>query len=142
MSAAWLPRNIPAAALLAAGLQAACGLCGNEDDARVASPDGQHVAHSYLRNCGATADYVTMVDLEAPGSSQGATAYSADGAHELKLRWDSPHELHIECRGCPTRDPAAPPIDGVTITVVSAARGSVVSDLGSANHEEVCDSAR
>jgi hypothetical protein len=121
-----LYRNGLAVAFLSLALQAACGLCGNEDDVRVASPDGKHVAHSYLRNCGATTDYVTIVDLEAPGYSQGATAYSADGAHELSLRWASPQELHIECRGCPPRHPTAPPIDGVTITVISADRGSVV----------------
>ena len=111
---------------LSLALQIGCGLCGNEDDVRVASPDGKHVAHSYLRNCGATTDYVTMVDLEAPGYSQAAMAYSADGAHELTLRWTSPQELHIECHGCPPRHPTAPPIDGVTITVISAVRGSGV----------------
>ena len=84
------------------------------------------MAHSYLRNCGATIAYVTMVDFESGGYSRGATVYSAEGAYQLNLRWAAPQELHIECRGCPPRHPTAPPIDGVTITVISAARGSVV----------------
>jgi hypothetical protein len=112
--------------LVSLALQAACGLCGNSDDVRVTSPDGKHVAHSYLYDCGATTGYTTIVDLEVPGYSQGANAYSAEGAYHLTLRWASPDELHIECRGCPPRHPTAPPIDGVTIVVVSAARTSVV----------------
>jgi hypothetical protein len=115
-----------AAAVLLATTAAGCGLCGNEDEVRVQSPDGKHVAYSYLRNCGATTGYVTMVDMETPGRSDGINAYSADGAHELTLRWASPQELRIECRGCPPRHLTAPPIDGVTITVISAATGSVV----------------
>ena len=115
-----------AAAVLVATAATGCGLCGNEDEVRVTSPDGKHVAYSYLRNCGATVDYVTMVDMETPGRSNGINAYSANGAHELTLRWASPQELHIECRGCPPRHLTAPPIDGVTITVISAVRGSDV----------------
>jgi hypothetical protein len=111
-------------ALVLLSLQAACS--GNEDDVRVASPDRKHVAHLYLRNCGATTDYVTVVDVEAPHNSQGANAYSAEGTYDVTLRWASANELHIECRGCPPRHLTAPPIDGVTITVVSAARDSVV----------------
>ena len=114
--------TVVVAAIMAVG----CGLCGNEDEVRVTSPDGKHVAHSYLRNCGATTDYVTMVDMETPGHSNGINAYSADGAHELTLRWTSPQELHIECRGCPPRHLTAPGIDGVEILVISAAPGSGV----------------
>jgi hypothetical protein len=115
-----------AAALLVAITAMGCGLCGNEDEVRVTSPDGKHVAHSYLRNCGATTDYVTVVDMETPGRSNGINAYSADGAHELTLRWASPQEFHIECRECPPRHLTAPGVDGVTITVISAVRGSGV----------------
>lgn len=114
------------AAVLVATTATGCGLCGNEDEVRVTSPDGAHIAHAYLRNCGATTDYVTMVDIETPGRSNGINAYSADGAHGLTLRWASPQELHIECRGCPPRHLTAPRIDGVAITVISAVRGSVV----------------
>ncbi|HET6898617.1 MAG TPA: hypothetical protein VFK70_09725, partial [Vicinamibacteria bacterium] len=64
----------------------------------MASPDRKHTAHLYLRNCGATTGYVTMVDLETPHNSAGANAYSAEGAYEMTLRWASPNELHIECR--------------------------------------------
>jgi len=113
-------------ALGSLALQAACGLCGNTDDVRVTSPDGKHVAHSYLYDCGATTGYTTIVDLEASGYSRGGNAYSAEGAYDLTLRWASPDELHIECRGCPPRHPTAPRIDGIAITVISAARDSVV----------------
>jgi hypothetical protein len=115
-----------ATAVVAALMATGCGLCANEDEVRVTSPDGKHVAHSYLHNCGATTDYVTMVDMEMPGRSNGINAYSADGAHELTLRWASPQELHIECRGCPPRHVTAPRIDGVEIMVISAVRGSGV----------------
>jgi hypothetical protein len=114
-----------AAAVLVVTTVTGCGLCGNEDEVRITSPDGKRVAHSYLRNCGATTDYVTMVDMETPGRSNGINAYSADGAHESTLRWASPQELHIECRGCPPRHLTAPRVDDVTITVISAVRGSV-----------------
>jgi len=115
-----------ALALASLAFQAACGLCGNTDDVRVPSPDRKHVAHSYLYDCGATTGYTTHVDLEAPGYSRGANVYSAEGAYDITLRWDSSNELHIECRGCPPRHLTAPRIDGVTITVISAARDGVV----------------
>jgi len=102
------------AAVFAIGLWACCG---NEDEVRVPSPDRKHTAYSYLRNCGATTDYVSIVELEAPGFSRGAPVYRANGTQRLHLRWLSSKELVIECAACPPRDPTAPPIDGITITV-------------------------
>jgi len=95
-----------------------CDLCGNEDRVSLPSPDGTRVAHSYLRNCGATTDYVTLVDLGRRGDTDGVTVYLLEGVHELELRWASPRELHIQCPTCPPRHPMAPPVDGVRVKVV------------------------
>ena len=108
-----------AARLVLAVVSGLVACCGNEDEVRLTPPDRRHTAHSYLRNCGATTDYVTVVELEAPGFSRGAPVYSADGAQQLRMRWPSSTELVIECAACSPHHPAALPVDGVTITVVA-----------------------
>jgi len=101
---------------IVACLSDAC--CGTEDEARVASPDRKHTAYSYLRNCGATTDYVTVVELMGPGDSRGSVVYQVEGGAPIQLKWASSDHLLIQCVNCPPRHPAAPPVDGVTITVV------------------------
>ena len=106
-------------------LSLACGLCGNTDQVDLPSPDGKHVARSYLYSCGATAGYSTRVDLDTKGDIGGwAPVYSAEGSYELRLRWPTSGELRIECGGCPPRHSSAPAVDGITITVESVNRRS------------------
>ena len=97
-----------------------CGLCGSQDRVAVPSPDGRHVAYSYLWSCGATTGYVTHVDLGRRGDTDGVTVYLLKGAHDVELRWASPRELHIQCRACSPRHPMAPPVDGVTVKAVQS----------------------
>jgi hypothetical protein len=83
-----------AAVLLSLALQAAC--CGNEDDVRVVSPDGKHTAHWYLRNCGATTDYVTMVTITVVSAGRDSVVAprlsSGQGGRGAPARGDAHHE--------------------------------------------------
>jgi len=61
---------------------------------------------------------VTVVELMGPGDSRGPVVYQVDGGAAVQLKWASSDHLLIQCVNCPPRHPAAPPVDGVTVTVV------------------------
>lgn len=65
----------PTVLVLGATLFSGCGTCGEEVVAQHPSPDGEHVAILFVRNCGATTPYVTHVNI-------------ADAARELDTDWD------------------------------------------------------
>ena len=78
-----------------------CGRFGCQEvvETHVNSPDGLMVATVLTRNCGATTDYGTSVNLhrsdhgfrEEPG-----TLFVATGRH-LAVKWTDPDHLSIEC---------------------------------------------
>jgi hypothetical protein len=122
---------IVGAAVLIAVVPTACGLCGRSAEVQAPSPDGRHVARSYLHDCGATTGYTTRVDIQRKGGDW-APVYFAAREYELRLHWVTPRELRIDCDGCPPRHPSAPPVEGVAISVVNAAVGSNASGSESA----------
>lgn len=85
-----------------------CGTdpCGTELLSEVLSPDGKVKAVAFLRNCGATTDYVTAISLAAPTDDLTAdsrfftprrlgTLFRASGAQDLHLEWRSPTALVV-----------------------------------------------
>jgi Family of unknown function (DUF5412) len=68
------------------------------------SPDDRLVATHYERNCGATADYSTVVMLHERTSSadqEKDVVFVAKGQHALVVEWKSDTQVSI---GCPTCD--------------------------------------
>ena len=93
LSAAWL-------SLLALS---ACGVCSDQVLSE-SSPDGGGVtATVFVRNCGATTDFSTIVSLH--GSKDGFRSdrdvvFVVKGRPEVKATWDGPRTLAITCPGC------------------------------------------
>jgi len=80
-----------------------CGLCSNQLVRATRSPDGSVEATWYVRNCGATTDFSTMVSVHQPNASytdDSALVFVAKGKYDLKLSWAGPRELAIDCQGC------------------------------------------
>ena len=84
-----------------------CGLCSNTVVAEVGSPDGRLKATWFIRDCGATTDFVTLVSVHVAGSSfrdPADTVFIANGRWRLHMLWIEPRKLSIECEGCQQRD--------------------------------------
>jgi|SRR5207247_735561 len=61
-----------------------CGLCSNDEVARVASPDSKLEAVVFQRDCGATTGFSTQVSVVPKGSplpDQGGNVFVADTDH-------------------------------------------------------------
>lgn len=92
---------VPATA--AVMLMTSCGLCSNQLVRAARSPDGTVEATWYVRNCGATTDFSTMVSVHQPNGSytdDSNLVFAAKGRYNLKLSWAGPRELTIDCEGC------------------------------------------
>jgi hypothetical protein len=84
-------------------LTTSCGLCSNQLVRAARSPDGIVEATWYVRNCGATTDFSTMVSVHQPNGSytdESDLVFVAKGKYNLKLSWAGPRELTIDCEGC------------------------------------------
>ncbi len=71
--------------------------------AEAVSPDGVLVAHVYERNCGATTDYVTLVNLQKRSfrfDPDDGVLFATDGAFDVTVRWSGPDTLVISCPTC------------------------------------------
>lgn len=73
-------------------------MCGDEPLQTIQSPDGQFVGKLYVRNCGATTDYVTRVDLQGNTfltKRSSKTVYAKEGyRNTIKISWvDDDHFL-------------------------------------------------
>lgn len=78
-------------------------MCDDAVNSEVRSPDGVLVATWFTRNCGATTDYATTVNIHQAGSSfrdDSGTVFVAEGRHHLDVKWPDAKHLSIECDGC------------------------------------------
>ena len=97
-----------------------CGsLCEDEVQGDVASEDGTHHARIVIRGCGATTDFVTVVQLGANGRYRDI--FSVEGQADLRLGWRaSGQRLVISVpSGLPGRrvSSSTSEIDGITVAV-------------------------
>jgi hypothetical protein len=84
-------------------LTTSCGLCSNQLVRAVRSQDGIVEATWYVRNCGATTDFSTIVSVHQPNGSytdDSDLVFIAKGKYDLKLSWSGPRELTIDCKDC------------------------------------------
>jgi hypothetical protein len=88
-------------------LLAACGLVGCCSDRvllRRPSPDGAVVVTLLDRDCGATADYSTILTVVAPSDGvkdERSFIFVAKGRKQVSVRWAGSRSLYVECGGCP-----------------------------------------
>lgn len=98
--------QVSAAALLAC-LMSGCGLCSDEVASEVVSPDGVLAATWFVRNCGATTDFSSIVSVhrksEGYRDDQDIVFVVAGRAH-LVITWIGPNTLSIECADCRRAD--------------------------------------
>jgi hypothetical protein len=77
---------------------ALAGCCSDETDVEAGSPDGRFLARSVVRNCGATAGFVTVIEVEDQQALVLDTHHivTLDGHGGVGLRWTSPAELRVD----------------------------------------------
>lgn len=75
--------------------------CDDETLQEVKSPNGGFVATVFVRDCGATTDFSTLLSLRKAGQAfspdkddQGIQT-SFEGRHEVKIRWLSARKLEV-----------------------------------------------
>jgi hypothetical protein len=93
--------------LLAALSQAGCGLCSDEVQAELVSPDNALKATWFIRDCGATTDFSTIVSVHRPDNGYrdaGDFVFVAKGRKQLRVAWTGPSKLTVECTGCQRKD--------------------------------------
>jgi hypothetical protein len=67
------------------------------------SPDGQLAATLFVRNCGATTDFSTIISVHRPDSTfkdDSSMVFVAKGEPTIQLNWDGPRSLSIGCQKC------------------------------------------
>jgi hypothetical protein len=88
-------------------LLASCETSSDRLEARVVSPDHGIVAAVYERNCGATTDFSSMVNVQSPSDKfrgDDGVLFSARGRYDISVLWVGPKSLLIRCSGCLRRD--------------------------------------
>ena len=80
-----------------------CNLCGDEVRARAASPDGKLVATFFERNCGATTDFASTVNVQSATEKfdgDEGRIFDATGHYDISIAWTGPRKLLIRCPAC------------------------------------------
>lgn len=80
-----------------------CGLCDDTLRSKALSADGRLVANVYERNCGATTDFITIVNVQGTSDKfdgNEGPLFSAKGRYELSVAWTGPRTLLITCAKC------------------------------------------
>lgn len=85
-----------------------CGLllgthCDDDQVVNHESPGGEYVAATFRRNCGATTEYVFLVNLrhsERRFDGQEGVVFSTTTPDAIEVGWTGPNELAVHCAGC------------------------------------------
>lgn len=81
--------------------------CADEVKSELKSPDGAYVATLYERDCGATTDFSTIVNLRessAAFNGDDSRIFIVKGQRQVNLVWQEARSLHVECPGCKSDD--------------------------------------
>lgn len=101
-----LPKmHLRSALFLSLVVMTGCGLCSDEIVQTTQSPDRSLQATWFVRDCGATTDYSTIVSIDRPHSSRvSIIVFVAKGDHTIKVNWTGKHSLSVECPNCDHAD--------------------------------------
>jgi hypothetical protein len=83
--------------------------CDDQITSSINSIDRKFIATAFVRNCGATTDYTSIVSLRESGSSfdgddDEGIVFVATGQHHLAIQWISSNEVRVICRECTPAD--------------------------------------
>ena len=80
-----------------------CSNCESSVKSKAVSPDGLLIARTCERNCGATTDFSSIVNLQSASAKYDPTdgvLSVAKGRYEMSTKWTDPKHLSITCEGC------------------------------------------
>lgn len=95
--------------VLVAALFSSCtSPCSDEIRAESTSPDHEQIATWFVRDCGATTDFSTIVSIRG-GKDQRSegnenSVFVVEGRPSLRFVWEDSKRLTIECTGCQQPD--------------------------------------
>jgi hypothetical protein len=85
----------------------ACNTCTHALKSELTSADGQLTARVFERNCGATTDYSSIVNLQnasdKPDAKDGVL-FVARGQYAISVKWTNTRELLVSCPSCSRKD--------------------------------------
>lgn len=85
----------------------ACNPCSDQVVSDVKAPEGVLTATSFLRNCGATTDFSSIVSVHRNSvgfREDREIVFVAKGRHDLFVSWGGPKALSIRCPSCTRKD--------------------------------------
>ena len=80
-----------------------CNPCTDTVKLRVKSADGQLVANVYERDCGATTDFSSIVNVQSSSDKfrgDKGLLFLAKGRYSLSVQWTGPRTLLVNCANC------------------------------------------
>lgn len=80
-----------------------CNLCSDKFMSKAISADGKLVANVSERNCGATTDFSTMVNVQSTSvgfRAEEGLLFVVQGVYDLSVAWIGPRTLLITCARC------------------------------------------
>jgi hypothetical protein len=84
-----------------------CAPCSDHVLSNVPSPDSALVATAFVRNCGATTPYSSIVSVHERSNlfgNSGDTVFVAKGRYPLQVVWTAPRAIQIRCEACSATD--------------------------------------
>lgn len=83
------------------------GECSDEIKQEAKSPDGKYVATWYVRDCGATTSFSTIVNLRigsARFNGNEGEVFVVKGQPQVKIAWNNESSLQVSCPECRSED--------------------------------------
>jgi hypothetical protein len=84
-----------------------CSPCQDVVRSAVLAPGSSLSATYFVRNCGATTDYSSIVSVHATTEAFDTTTrhvFVVRGRHDIDLKWESGGALFVRCRDCRRED--------------------------------------
>jgi len=84
-------------------LVSACSTCSDQVLSESTSPNGVLIATSFVRNCGATTDFSSIVTVHRKSDGLGSNqdmVFVAEGRHQLSLNWSDATTFAVKCDTC------------------------------------------
>ncbi len=81
--------------------------CSDEVRTKLLAPDSAMAATAYVRNCGATTDYSSIVSVHRESDSfrdEAQRVLVVQGRHEFQLNWRDARTLVVRCVDCERED--------------------------------------